>query len=149
MNQLDIVRQPTRASFVGYFETPQFLAEMTDAVVSHQWENALNYFLPGSLLARAYPLDPQRPPVAATWGTTTRQRGRACRLRASSCTRLQIHDSQWEAYRERQRALIGRYLPSDPTVVATLRGPAAASDWSARPHERTPSHRASRSAFKQ
>ena len=42
MNQLDIVRGH-KAAFIGRFETPQFLAEMTDVVVSHQWENPLNY----------------------------------------------------------------------------------------------------------
>jgi hypothetical protein len=43
MLQLDIV-QNNKAAFVGRFDTPLFLAEMTDIVVSHQWENALNYF---------------------------------------------------------------------------------------------------------
>src|SRR5262249_5935918 len=37
MNYLEIVRAG-KASFVGRFETPSFLAEFTDIVVSHQWE---------------------------------------------------------------------------------------------------------------
>ena len=43
MNQLDIVRQH-KAVFLGRYDTPQFLSEMTDVVISHQIENALNYF---------------------------------------------------------------------------------------------------------
>ena len=43
MNYLDIVRAG-KASFVGRFDTPLFLAELTDIVVSHQWSNPLNYF---------------------------------------------------------------------------------------------------------
>ncbi|RYH30833.1 MAG: DUF2827 family protein, partial [Alcaligenaceae bacterium] len=40
MNQLDIVRDH-KAVFLGRYETPAFLAEMCDIIVSHQWENAL------------------------------------------------------------------------------------------------------------
>ncbi|AJY63848.1 hypothetical protein B7760_05361 [Burkholderia glumae] len=43
MNYLDIVRDG-KASFVGRFDTPPFLADMTDTVVSHQWSNPLDYF---------------------------------------------------------------------------------------------------------
>lgn len=42
MNQLDIVRDH-KAVFLGRYETPMFLAENTDIVVSHQLENPLNY----------------------------------------------------------------------------------------------------------
>ncbi len=40
---LDLVRE-SRVSFVGRHDTPQFLSEHTDIVVSHQWGLALNYF---------------------------------------------------------------------------------------------------------
>jgi hypothetical protein len=43
MNQLDLVRQH-KAVFLGRHETPVFLAQNTDIVISHQWENPLNYF---------------------------------------------------------------------------------------------------------
>src|SRR4051812_38807632 len=43
MRQLDLV-QDRKAVFLGSFETPAFLAHETDVVVSHQWENPLNYF---------------------------------------------------------------------------------------------------------
>ena len=43
MNQLDIVREH-KAVFLGRYDTPSFLAEHTDIVISHQLENPLNYF---------------------------------------------------------------------------------------------------------
>ena len=42
MNQLDIVKNK-KATFENRFPMPWFLSEYTDVVVSHQWENALNY----------------------------------------------------------------------------------------------------------
>ncbi|MCO6507937.1 MAG: DUF2827 domain-containing protein [Snodgrassella sp.] len=43
MNQLDIVKNH-KSVFLGRYDTPTFLATNTDAVISHQWENPLNYF---------------------------------------------------------------------------------------------------------
>lgn len=43
MNQLDIVKN-RKSVFLGRYDTPTFLATNTDAVISHQWENPLNYF---------------------------------------------------------------------------------------------------------
>ncbi|MBS0344470.1 MAG: DUF2827 domain-containing protein, partial [Proteobacteria bacterium] len=43
MNELDIVREH-KAVFLGRHDTPTFLAEHTDIMVSHQLENPLNYF---------------------------------------------------------------------------------------------------------
>lgn len=42
MNQLDIVKNG-KATFEDRFSTPWFLAVHSDIVLSHQWENALNY----------------------------------------------------------------------------------------------------------
>lgn len=44
MNHLDLVRQH-KALFLGTHATPLFLASNTDIVISHQWENPLNYFI--------------------------------------------------------------------------------------------------------
>ena len=41
-HHLDLVRD-SKISFVGYYNTPQFLSEHTDIVISHQ-SAALNYF---------------------------------------------------------------------------------------------------------
>jgi hypothetical protein len=111
---LDLVRDG-RASFVGRYETPRFLSEHTDVVVSHQWGLALNYFY-----------------FDVCWN------GYALVHNASLCRELgyyyegndvlagaqrlleavQGHDGQWEAYRARQRALIAPYLATDPALVA-------------------------------
>lgn len=42
MNQLDIVKDK-KTTFENRFPMPWFLSKHTDVVVSHQWENALNY----------------------------------------------------------------------------------------------------------
>ena len=42
MYQLDIVKSG-KASFESRYSLPWFLSEHTDIVISHQWENALNY----------------------------------------------------------------------------------------------------------
>jgi hypothetical protein len=112
MNQLDIVRQG-KATFVGRFDTPQFLAEHTDVVISHQWENPLNYFY-----------------LEACWqGFPLVHNARLCQELGyyyagndvnAGCAQLlkalAMHDGQWEAYRDRQRAFIDRFLPSNPQV---------------------------------
>ena len=54
VQQLDIYRAG-RLSFEARYRTPWFLARYCDAVVSHQWENALNY-LYYEVLAGGYPL---------------------------------------------------------------------------------------------
>jgi hypothetical protein len=113
MTQLDIV-QAHKASFVGRFETPQFLAEMTDVVISHQWENALNYFY-----------------LEVCWqGFPIVHNAHLCRelgyyypghdVEAGASQLLhamQAHDPGWENYRDRQRSLISRFLPNNPNVV--------------------------------
>ncbi len=114
MNQLDIVRQH-KAFFVGRYDTPRFLAEFTDVVISHQWENPLNYFYL-EVCWQGYPLV---------------HNADLCRdlgyhypghdLQAGAATLLQVlasHDTQWEAYRERQRRCIARFLPGDPAMTA-------------------------------
>jgi hypothetical protein len=42
MNHLDIVKDK-KATFEGRYITPVFLSKFTDIVISHQWENPLNY----------------------------------------------------------------------------------------------------------
>jgi len=42
MNHLDIVKKG-KATFENRYPMPWFLSEHTDVVISHQWENALNY----------------------------------------------------------------------------------------------------------
>lgn len=115
MNQLDLVRNH-KAAFVGRYDTPQFLAEMTDVVVSHQWENALNYFYL-EVCWQGYPLvhnaDLCRD-LGYHYPGNDVIAGRDRLLEAAA-----RHDDSWEEYRARQRQAIGRYLPIDPQVRAT------------------------------
>jgi Protein of unknown function (DUF2827) len=115
MNQLDLVRDH-KAVFLGRYETPMFLAENTDIVISHQLENPLNYFYL-EVCWQGYPLVHN----------------------ASLCTDLgyfylgndvdagarrvieaiETHDADASGYRQRQRSLIARYLPDNQELVGT------------------------------
>lgn len=115
MNQLDIVRQH-KATFLDRYETPQFLSEMTDVVVSHQWENALNYFYL-EVCWQGYPLVHNADlcsDLGYFYPDNDVQTG--CQ---QLLTALQHHDAQATGYAALQRQLIARYLPDDPKVVAS------------------------------
>jgi hypothetical protein len=114
MGQLDIVREH-KASFVGRFDTPQFLSEFTDVVISHQWENPLNYlYLEVCWQGYAFVHNAHLcSDLGYYYPGHDVQAGRAALLRA-----MQTHDNQWEDYRQRQRKLIARHLPTDPALVA-------------------------------
>jgi hypothetical protein len=114
MNQLDIVRNH-KASFLGVFETPAFLSEMTDVVISHQWENALNYFYL-EVCWQGYPLV-HNAHLCADLGYYYESND----VQAGCARLLEVfehHDAQADAYAARQRQLIQRYLPTDASVVA-------------------------------
>ncbi|MCY1224706.1 hypothetical protein D9M72_368750 [compost metagenome] len=115
MNQLDLVRQH-KAVFLGRHETPVFLAQNTDIVVSHQWENPLNYFYLETCW-QGYPLV-HNAHLCADLGYYYAENDVA----AGSARVLEAidgHDAQAQAYRDRQRALIARYLPGDAVATQT------------------------------
>lgn len=114
MNQLDIVRQH-KATFLGRYDTPQFLSEMTDVVVSHQWENALNYFYL-EVCWLGYPLVHNAhlcSDLGYFYPGNDVQAGCQQLLVA-----LQEHDHQAAEYAARQKKLIQRFLPSHPPLLA-------------------------------
>jgi hypothetical protein len=114
MNQLDLVREH-KAVFLGRHATPQFLAQNTDIVISHQWENALNYFYL-EVCWQGYPLVHNAylcPDLGYYYAGNDVGAGRLAMLRV-----LDHHDDGHEEYRRRQRELIERYLPSNPELVA-------------------------------
>jgi hypothetical protein len=115
MNQLDIVRD-RKAVFLGRHETPQFLAENTDLVISHQMENPLNYFYL-EVCWQGYPLV-HNAHLCADLGYYYEgndvTRGSALVLSA-----IEGHDAQCAEYLERQRAIIRRYLPGEAQMTAT------------------------------
>ncbi len=113
MNQLDIVRNH-KARFVGNYPTPQFLREMTDIVISHQWENALNYFYL-EVCWQGYPLVHNAHLVfdlGYYYPGNDVQTGCERLLEA-----IDHHDNYALAYRAKQRELIARFLPDNPQVV--------------------------------
>ena len=118
MHHMDLVRQH-KAVFLGTHETPAFLAENTDVVVSHQWENALNYFYL-EVCWQGYPLI-HNAQLCADMGYYYDGHDLD-----AGCARLleaiDTHDAQAAPWRERQRALIARYRPGHPEVTARYAG---------------------------
>jgi hypothetical protein len=114
MNQFDLVREH-KAVFLGRHETPAFLAQNTDIVISHQWENPLNYFY-----------------LEACWqGYALVHNAHLCAdlgyyyegndVAAGSARLLEaidMHDAQATRYRERQRNVIARYMPGNKVATA-------------------------------
>ncbi len=118
MNQLDLVRDH-KATFVGRFETPLFLAEMSDAVVSHQWGNPLNY-LYLEVCWQGFPLlhnaELCRDLGYYYPGNDVQAAARLLR------DVLAEHDRHWQAYRSAQRAAIARFRPGHPLLVQRYAG---------------------------
>ncbi|AOK32113.1 hypothetical protein WS67_21750 [Burkholderia singularis] len=114
MNYLEIVRA-SKASFVGRYDTPTFLAEYSDVVVSHQWENPLNYFY-FDVCWQGYPLVHNAslaPDLGYYYSGNDVSAGVDALLRA-----LREHDDDWEGYTARQRAILRRYTSKSPALVA-------------------------------
>ncbi|WP_439518403.1 DUF2827 family protein [Hydrogenophaga sp.] len=111
VEHLDLVRQH-RAFFENRFTTPWFLAHHTDVVVSHQWENPLNYaYLECSWLG--YPLV-HNGSLAADLGFAYE----GFDLEAGARQLIQaLRQDHLSAYRERQRSRIARYLCNHPGNV--------------------------------
>jgi hypothetical protein len=115
MNQLDIVREH-KAVFLGRHDTPTFLAENTDVVISHQLENPLNYFYL-EVCWQGYALV-HNAHLCADLGYYYRDNDveeGAHRLIEA----IETHDAHASWYRERQREAIARYLPHNAQLVAT------------------------------
>lgn len=115
MNQLDIVREH-KAVFLGRYDTPAFLAQNTDIVISHQLENPLNYFYL-EVCWQGYPLVHNAslcPDLGYYYHGNDASEG-ACRVLEA----MDAHCTRADDYLERQRKLIERYLPHDPKIVAT------------------------------
>jgi hypothetical protein len=109
MRRLDIVNAH-KASFIGRVRTPDFLSEFTDIVIAHQWGLALNYFYL-ECCWQGYPLIHNADIVRDLgyyYPHHDLAAGAVELLRA-----LRRHDEDWHDYRDRQRALIGRFLSTN------------------------------------
>lgn len=113
MLHLDIV-QHGKAIFAGRHETPRFLAEDTDVMVSHQWGNPLNYFY-FEVCWQGYPLV-HNAGLCADLGyyypDNDVQAGCEQLL-----TAMAHHDDVWQTYRDEQRRIIARHLPGDAALT--------------------------------
>ncbi|WP_175773496.1 DUF2827 domain-containing protein [Paraburkholderia phenazinium] len=113
MNQFDLVKEH-KAVFLGRHDTPTFLAEHTDIVVSHQLENPLNYFYL-EVCWQGYPLV-HNASLCADLGYYYRDNDAEEGARRV-IEAIETHDAQASWYREQQRALIGRYSPDNGPLV--------------------------------
>lgn len=115
MNQLDIVREH-KAVFLGRYDTPTFLAQNTDIVVSHQLENPLNYFYL-EVCWQGYPLVHN--------ATLCRELGyyyEANDAHDGARRLIEAIDARGNdvaAWRMEQRRAIARFLPFNTQVVRT------------------------------
>ncbi|AOL08513.1 MULTISPECIES: DUF2827 domain-containing protein [Burkholderia] len=112
-HHLDLVRD-SKISFVGYYNTPQFLSEFTDIVISHQSGLALNYFYFDvcwngyALIHNAY---------------LCRELGYFYNEQDAEEGALQLgqaidsHDEKWVDYKNRQREFIGGFLSTNSKQI--------------------------------
>jgi hypothetical protein len=114
MNQFDLVREH-KAVFLGRHETPAFLAQNTDIVISHQWENPLNYFYLEACW-QGYALV-HNAHLCADLGYY--YEGNDVALGSARVLEaIDMHDEQATCYRELQQKLIARYLPGNSVATA-------------------------------
>ncbi|WP_175936129.1 DUF2827 domain-containing protein [Burkholderia cepacia] len=112
-HHLDLVRD-SKISFVGYYNTPQFLSEFTDIVISHQSGLSLNYFYfdvcwNGYALVHNASLCSE---LGYFYSKNDAEEGSRQLLHA-----IDSHDEDWQGYRARQREIIGRFLSSNPKQI--------------------------------
>lgn len=108
MNQLDIVRDH-KAVFLGRHETPVFLSQNTDIVISHQWANPLNYFYLEACW-QGFPLV-HNADLCSELGYHYPGHDVAAGC-ANVLRAIDTHDEDAAAYLRRQRDAIGRFLPT-------------------------------------
>ncbi len=113
MRQLDIVNA-RKASFIGRVTTPNFLADYTDIVISHQWGLPLNYFYL-ECCWQGYPLIHNADMVKNIGyyylGHDLGQ-ARDCLIDA-----ICNHDKTYLEYKKAQRTEIGRFLTTNADLI--------------------------------
>ncbi|WP_206955945.1 DUF2827 domain-containing protein [Trinickia acidisoli] len=113
MLQLDIV-QAQKAAFLDRYDTPAFLAEHTDLVISHQVECPLNYFY-FDVCWLGFPLIHNASmcsDLGYYYNGNDIVTGAAQTLRA-----IREHDSNYDAYIGRQRQMLSRYTSEHTPLV--------------------------------
>lgn len=114
-NSLNIVRHGI-ASFEGRFPIWHLLSKQTDAVISHQWENAQNYVYYEALYG-GYPLIHNSHLIA---GCGYRYHGFDCEEGGKVlCDAFAVHDENLAQYRAQAREFLATLDPLAQTNVAT------------------------------
>jgi hypothetical protein len=111
----DIVKDGI-ASFESRFNIAYFLDTYTDIVISHQWENPLNYAYLDALYLN-YPLVHNSPIIKNSgyyYDGFNVEQGSEQLLYA-----LTRHDDNIEEYNEKSRRTLKKYLPSNEKSIST------------------------------
>lgn len=114
MRKLQIV-QARKASFISRVETPSFLSAHTDIVISHQWGLPLSYVYL-ECCWQGYPLihNAELIPELGYYYP-----GHDLDLGATQLRRaLKEHDQNWQAYQNRQRHEIQKFLATDKGLIS-------------------------------
>ncbi|UYY77317.1 DUF2827 domain-containing protein [Sphingomonas sp. R1] len=113
MHHLEIVKAG-RAGFLGRVRTPDFLSADVDVVISHQWGLPLNYFYL-ECCWQGYPLVHNAQLVRDLgYFYPENDIDEAARHILQVCAQ---HDGEWQAYRDRQRRRIQRFLATSRSLA--------------------------------
>lgn len=119
IKNFDLINQPNpRAKFVPRYPVSLFLAEETDIVISHQWENPLNYAYLDALYYN-YPLIHNADFIKDSGyyyeGFSINQGAELLEWV------LENHDNNLEEYSKKNKSVLSRYLTTNPDVVNTYK----------------------------
>jgi len=113
VNNLNIVKEHI-VSFETRYRMPYFLSEYTDIVISHQWENPLNYAYLDALYLK-YPLVHNAHMIKESgyyYNEFDVKQGKKQLLKA-----LTEHDNNIEEYNERSQKTLNRFLPTNEQSI--------------------------------
>lgn len=113
MGNLDIVKEHI-VSFESRYRMPYFLSKYTDIVISHQWENPLNYAYLDALYLK-YPLVHNAHMIKGCgyyYDGFDVKEGKEQLLYA-----LKEHDNNLEEYEKRSQKVLKKYLPTNKTSI--------------------------------
>jgi len=115
----DLVKSPNnKIKYVGRYPVSTFLASETDIVVSHQWENPLNYAYLDAMYY-GYPLVHNADMIkdAGYYYEGFNVTEGADQLKFA----LNEHDDNLDKYKEKNRSALSRYLSTNPDLVETYK----------------------------
>lgn len=113
MQNFDIVKEHI-VSFESRYKMPYFLSKYTDIVISHQWENPLNYAYLDALYLN-YPLVHNAHMIEDAgyyYNEFNVEKGKKQLLYA-----LKEHDNNLEIYKKRSQKVLDRYLPTNKESI--------------------------------